>query len=123
MINKTIFLVLLGTLTVFPIKSSAQDTPPENPGGFPHLLPIWRLCTANYDGGTGYLTITFSQDITDATLTIYKDGMLVVLDNLTDIQAGSTTAYNLSLFGTGTFSVYIRIGERTYAIFEEEIEE
>ncbi len=49
--------------------------------------------------------------------------MLVDEDNLTNIQAGTTANYNLSFYGSGLFTIYIQIGERTYAVFEDEIEE
>lgn len=120
---KSILLVLIGLFIVSPVELYAQDTPPENPGGFPHLVPTWRLCTASYDEDTGYLIVSFRQDIDLATLFIYKNGILVVSDNMTNIQAGSSTAYNLSLYGAGIFTAYIQIGAQTYTIFEEEIEE
>lgn len=121
--KKTLLFSLFGILLLTPAKVSAQDNPPEFPDGLPHLAPAWRLYSVNYYEDTGDLMIFFRRVIPEATLFMYKDGFLVYEDYMTSIQAGDTVTTNLPLFGTGLFTIYIQIGERMYAVFEEEIEE
>ena len=121
--KKTLLLSLFGMLLLAPAKVSAQDNPPGFPDDLPHLAPVWRLYIVSYDEDTGDLTILFRRTIPEAAIFIYKNGILVDEDYLTNIQVGDTAIYDLSLFGTGLFTIYIQIGERMYAVFEEEIEE
>ena len=115
-------LIMLGMLFLVPSRVSAQDDPPIPPNDPPHLVPAWRLYTVNYDEDMGDLMILFRRIIPEATLFICKDGILVDEDYLTNIQAGDSVTTNLPLFGTGLFTIYLQIGERMYAVFEEEIE-
>lgn len=118
--KKAIYLLLLSLTTLISIPISAQGS---QDGGIPHLIPAHRLFYVSYDDANSEVIILFRHDVAQATLFIYKDGVLVDEDNLTNIQAGTTANYNLSFYGSGLFTVYIKIGERTYAVFEEEIEE
>ena len=117
------FFSLLGMLYSAPIKIYAQDNPPGFPDDLPHLIPAWQSYLVDYNEDTTDFTILFRRNLPQATLFIYKDGVLMDEDVMTDIQAGSTSTYNLSFYGYGLFTIYIKIGERTYAVFEEEIEE
>ena len=123
--SKKLLLFLIGLSTLCSVSVSAQT--PGGPGsqgdGFPHLIPAWQSYLVDYDEDTTDFTILFRRNLPQATLFIYKDGVLMDEDVMTDIQAGSTSTYNLSFYGYGLFTIYIKIGERTYAVFEEEIEE
>lgn len=122
--NKKLSLIFLfGLILIVPTKLLGQNNPPENPGGRPHLIPAQQLFRISYDVESGDFTIMFRQEIAQATIFIYKDGILVEEDNMVNIQNGDTITSNLPLFGTGLFTIYIQIGERMYAVFEEEIEE
>lgn len=121
--NKKLLFFLFGLFIMVPINLFAQNTPPGNPGGRPHLIPGQQLLHVSYDEEYNEVVILFRQNVTQATLFIYKDGILVDEDYLTNIQAGDSFTTNLPLFGTGLFTIYIQIGERMYAVFEEEIVE
>lgn len=120
MYKKVFFFFLFGLFTT---NLFAQNDPPENPGGRPHLIPEQRIFSITYNAEFHDFTLLFRRSIPQATLFIYKDGVLVDENVMTDIQAGSTTTHNLSFYGYGLFTIYIKIGEQTYAVFEEEIEE
>lgn len=123
--KKVFYLLLLGFATLFAYPVSAQTSGGSgNQGGDrPHLIPAQQLFRVSYYGLCGDFTIMFRQNVTQATLFIYKDGILVDEDYLTNIQAGDSFTTNIPLFGTGLFTIYIQIGERMYAVFEEEIVE
>ena len=118
-----LFIIAACLMIAQPTCLFAQDIPPKDPDDIPHFIPPQIPFDVSFNDETCEMSLFFRQDLNLATLSIYKDGILVVSDNMTNIQAGSSTAYNLSLYGTGTFTAYIRIGERTYAFFEEEIVE
>lgn len=118
--KRVIYLILLlGLPVLFSTPISAQGS---QDGGIPHLIPTHPLFQVCYDDVSGNVIVLFRQDVTQATLFICKDGILVDEDYLTNIQAGDSVTTNLPLFGTGLFTIYLQIGERMYAVFEEEIE-
>ena len=118
--KKAIYLLLLSLTTLISTPISAQGS---QDGGIPHLIPAHPLFQLSFDDVSNDVIVLFRHDVGQATIFIYKDGNLVAEDGMTNIQAGDTAIYDLSLFGTGLFTRYIQIGERMYAVFEEEIEE
>lgn len=121
LMRKTILLTLLGMSLLFPATSFSQDDPPfsDDP---PHLSPQQRPFIVSYDPFSNCVSIQFRDSIEQATVIIYKDGILLDEDGLTNILPYSIYDYDLWLYGSGLYTMYIRIGERTYAVLEEEVE-
>lgn len=121
LMRKTILLTLLWMFLLFPATSFSQDDPPF-PDGPPHLSPLLRPFIVSYDPFSNCVSIQFVDSIEQATVIIYKDGILLDEDGLTNILPYSIYDYDLWLYGSGLYTMYIRIGERTYAVLEEEVE-
>lgn len=122
--NCVLFALLFGILFAPTLLFAQNGGGPGNQGEDPpHLSPQQRPFSVSYDPFSNCVSIQFRDSIEQATVIIYKDGILLDEDGLTNILPYSIYDYDLWLYGSGLYTMYIRIGERTYAVLEEEVEE
>ena len=78
-------------------------TVPDNDddGERPHYAPIHQDIYAIFDTTVGTLSLIVSPDIDISVVEIYKDGVLIISDNI------PTLYYMLSAYGSGTYSIVL----------------
>lgn len=122
--KKTFLVLLIGLMAYFPSSSFAQTNgyPPIDPHGRPNLLPSRLSFIAYYDEDSNIFVLNFRRSIPQATLYIYKNGCLIVEDEIVDNIAGTTINYPIAEYGPGIYTFYLMIGDRTYTLQELIIE-
>lgn len=73
------------------------------------------LVNASYINGI--LTITYLQSTCDVKILIYSDNELVDEDEVGNVSAGDIDVYNMNIYGTGSYTIYLCEGNNVYYFF------
>lgn len=65
----------------------------------------------------GILTFTYLQSICDVKILIYFDNELVDEDEVGNVSVGDTDVYNMNIYGTGSYTIYLCEGNNVYYFF------
>ena len=116
--KKTYLVLLIGLMAYYPSSSFAQTSgyPPIDPHGRPNLLPSRPFFVAYYDEDSNVFVLNFRRPIPQATLYIYKDGSLIVEDEIVDSIAGTTINYPIAEYGPGIYTFYLMISDCIYTL-------
>lgn len=117
--NKLILLLALTMFTCMPQKIFAQSTPPHTRGV--DNQDIHKIFSTNnlvgvYNKTSHILQIIVKENIDNIEIIIYKNGIVREYDADQDIQNGDFKNYLLNNYGSGEYTIYIKINNDTEII-------
>lgn len=113
---KVLLITLIGIFSMLSMSVKAQDGDSDetetiyvgkgdnvNIGNKPQHSPRKNTAKTTLD----VLYIKFTSDVSDVTISIYKDGVEVVNNYEGDVSYGTVLPFYLSQYGVGTYEVYV----------------
>lgn len=123
--KKCLLLIMTIGLLMTPVESvSLSRTPGDGNNGdrIPHFSPK-KPVIVSYEESSRIITIRLFLNMENVEVQIYRNSVLVVDEMNEEIENGTYLTYQLSNYGTGIYTIYIKTGEDTLYVFEAEIEE
>lgn len=108
---KMLLITLIGILSMLSMNVKAQNDDSDNESiytGDPLKNKPQRAFRKSCMKKTqDVLYIKFTSDVSDVTISIYKDGVEVVNNYEGDVSYGTVLPFYLSQYGLGTYDVYV----------------
>ena len=118
--SRFVFLLVIAMIACVPQVNLAQDTPPPCSRGIKND-DISRIFSTNnlagvYNKTSHILQIIVKENIDNIEIIIYKNGIVREYDADQEIQNGDFKNYLLNNYGSGEYTIYIKINNDTEII-------
>ena len=118
---KKLLRLALVVLVFLPTNVFAQsDGGGVIPDEKPRLTPVKRCFSISFGEDNREFSILFMKGVDQVSVTIYKDGVMIELENRALIPAGTILSY--SFMQDGCYTAYIKIGDMEYIVLDEVID-